>query len=411
MIRKLIALLLSACTTPQVADTTTSEPEPAPPPVSVRVASYNTTLYQVRAGQLAERLRDTEWDRAVNFAEILQEIRPDIILLNEVDTDMSGEVARRLREDFLAVSQGGREPLDYPYIFLAPSNTGVHTGLDLNQDGRIVTTPGSPAYAEDCHGFGTFEGQYGMLVLSRYPIVQSRTFQHLLWKDMPDPGFPNDPETGEAGGFYPDEVKDILRLSSKSHWDLTLDVAGHPLHLLASHPTPPAFDGPEQRNVHRNTAEVRFWADYLSEGAEGWMVDDEGVRGGMGEGSFVIVGDLNADPHDGTGSGEGSGIVALVNHPRTYQGDPPRSNGAVEASQEQGGVNEEHVGDPAHDTSDWNPRGPGNLRVDYALPSADLTVEDSGVFWPATDEPGRELLGFSDHHAVWVQIRLGQGQD
>ena len=42
-----------------------------------------------------------------------------------------------------------------------------------------------------------------------------------------------------------------------------------------------------------------------------------------------------------------------------------------------------------------------------ALPSADVAVEQSGVFWPASSEPSYDFLGRSDHHPVWVQIRLG----
>ena len=38
------------------------------------------------------------------------------------------------------------------------------------------------------------------------------------------------------------------------------------VHFLVSHPTPPVFDGPEDRNGTRNFDEIRFWADYISPG-------------------------------------------------------------------------------------------------------------------------------------------------
>ncbi len=41
---------------------------------------------------------------------------------------------------------------------------------------------------------------------------------------------------------------EAARLSSKSHWDVPINVNGRVLHVLASHPTPPVFDGPEDRN-------------------------------------------------------------------------------------------------------------------------------------------------------------------
>jgi hypothetical protein len=399
--RRAFLAALAVCT-PSAPD---PEPEPEPPPaVELRVATFNVSLFQETRGRLAQRLSDPAFPPARQIAAILQEVRPDVVLLNEVDEDGTDAVAQALRANFLAVGQGDREALDYPYFFVAPSNTGVPTGLDVNGDGRAVTDPGSTAYAEDCHGFGTFPGQYGMLVLSRYPIVAQRTFQTFRWADLAEPGWPDDPATGTAGGFYPQAVKDVLRLSSKSHWDLTIDVAGHPLHLLASHPTPPAFDGPERRNVRRNNAEIRFWVDYLTDGTATRFVDDAGGAGGLGPGRFVLVGDLNADPNDG--SVAGGEIARLLAHPRVAADPVPSSRGAAEAAARDGGANAAHRGDPAHDTANFGPRTVGNLRVDYALPSADVTVLGAGVFWPAEGEPGADLLGHSDHHAVWVDLRL-----
>lgn len=90
----------------------------------------------------------------------------------------------------------------------------------------------------------------------------------------------------------------------------------------------------------------------------------------------------------------------------------PDSEGAVEASEVQGGANEAHMGDPAHDTADFNDNPePGNLRVDYVLPSRSLPVRDAGVFWPTSDDPHFDLVGTfpfptSDHRLVWTDVRL-----
>jgi hypothetical protein len=71
------------------------------------------------------------------------------------------------------------------------------------------------------------------------------------------------------------------------------------------------------------------------------------------------------------------------------------------------------VGSPT-DTADWPEEGgPGNLRVDYVLPSTGLEIVGSGVFWPAPGDPlarlteikGRDRAS-SDHRLVWVDIRL-----
>ena len=88
----------------------------------------------------------------------------------------------------------------------------------------------------------------------------------------------------------------------------------------------------------------------------------------------------------------------------------PASRGGVAAAA-QGGANDAHRGDPALDTADWRdagPNDPGNLRVEYVLPSADWQVEDAGVFWPAPGDPLAHLLGEADaatrHRLVWVDI-------
>ena len=81
---------------------------------------------------------------------------------------------------------------------------------------------------DDAWGFGQFPGQYGMVVLSRYPILtdQVRTFQNLRWADMPQNLLPTE--------FYGAEVAASLRLSSKSHWDVPVQIGSATLHVLAA---------------------------------------------------------------------------------------------------------------------------------------------------------------------------------
>jgi hypothetical protein len=282
----------------------------------------------------------------------------------------------------------------------------VPSGFDLNNNGVV----GGP---DDAFGFGFFEGQYGMAVLSKYPIAfdDVRTFQHFLWKDMPGALLPDDPNTPEPADWYSAEELDVFRLSSKSHWDVPVEVGGRTVHVLASHPTPPTFDGAEDRNGRRNHDEIRFWADYVTPGAASrYISDDAGGTGGLKPGeSFVIMGDQNADPLDG--DSVDAAIDQLLDHPRIT--DPlPTSEGAVEAALLQGGANVTHEGDPAYDTADFNDNpAPGNLRADYVLPSRDVRVLDAGVFWPVSSDPLSALTGTfpfpsSDHRLVWVDVRV-----
>ena len=363
-----------------------------------RIATFNASLNRSEEGQLLEDLATGEDPQIRAVAEIIQINNPDVVLLNEFDHDEDGEGLDLFREKYLEVPQNGKSPVFYPYVFTAPVNTGVPSGLDLDQDGTV----GGP---EDAWGFGEFPGQYGMAILSRHPILteQVRTFQKLRWADMPSNLLPTE--------HYGQEAASELRLSSKSHWDVPVRIGSETLHVLAAHPTPPSFDGPEKRNQRRNNDEIRLWADYLSPGRRSARtVDDEGVSGGLAaDEQFVIVGDYNSDPADGD-SWPGA-IDQLLSHPRVRD-TRPRSEGAVEASTAQGGANDDHEGDPQHDTADFtDDPSPGNLRVDYVLPSRPLQVVSSAVYWPGQGRPGSELTGedpfpTSDHRLVRVDLQL-----
>ena len=116
------------------------------------------------------------------------------------------------------------------------------------------------------------------------------------------------------------------------------------------------------------------------------------------------MGDLNADSNDGESIPAASG--QLLKSPLINTSITPASKGAIEAKKFQGGVNLIHRGNPEHDTGDWwdSMNGNGNLRVDYVLPSKDLNIWDSGVFWPVIKDPLHHLIKGSDHRMVWVDV-------
>jgi 3-phytase/alkaline phosphatase D len=340
----------------------------------------------------------------MRIAEVIQRVRPDILLANEFDYDASGRAAELFRNKYLAVSQNGCAPIEFGHYFIAPVNTGKPSGRDLNKNGR----PGDPA---DAIGFGQHEGQYGMLVLSRFPIdrQQVRTFQNFLWRDMPGAMLPFEPETDKP--FFDDQDLAVQRLSSKSFWDVPInvpaqgDVKPYVLHLLCSHPTPPVFDGPEDRNGQRNHDEIRLVADYIDAKKGEYLVDDAGQRGGLeADAMFVIVGDLNADPVDG--DSVSGAMNQLLRHPRIDNSFTPASVGGKLATERKKNPKVVGRGDPAHDTSQFGDFQ--NLRVDYALPSNGLQVVDGGVFWPTPNEPGAEAITATDHRCVWIDVRPAQ---
>jgi 3-phytase len=409
--RMLVALLCATGATalgvsPSMAATT---PETHGPPPVVRFATFNASLNRNASGQLIEHLSTPDNAQAATVAEIIQRARPDVLLINEFDFDADGTAARLFQQNYLSLPHNGAAPIEYPYRFVAPSNTGIPSGLDLNNDGSV----GGP---DDAFGFGFFPGQFGMAVYSMHPIVLDdvRTFQTFLWADMPGALLPDDPSTLDPADWFSAEEQGAVRLSSKSHWDLPVDIEGRPVHFLVSHPTPPVFDGPEDRNGRRNHDEIRFWADYVTPGkTSAYIYDDAAQRGGLPPGArFVIAGDQNADPLDGD-SVPGAAQL-LLEHPRVNTSVTPASEGAVDATERQGGANLTHRGNPALDTADFADSAPGNLRVDYVLPSRPLRIVDAAVFWPTTEDPLFRLVGdfpfpSSDHRLVWIDVALPGG--
>lgn len=353
---------------------------------TIRIATFNTALARKGAGVLIKDIRARD-QQVLTVAEIILRVRPDIIVLNEVDHDPAGTAMHEFA-DLLATGVNGIEGLELPHRFTAPVNTGVPSGFDLDGDGRR-------AGPRDAWGYGRFPGQYGMAILSRFPLGPARTFQNLRWGTIP---WVEPPKKPDGSPYYQPDAWSQMPLSSKSHWDLAATLPdGRPVHLLASHPTPPVFDGPEDRNGLRNDAEIRFWVDYIDDAS--WIKDDAGDAGGLAKNTaFVILGDLNNDPEKG--DGRKPALTALLGH-RSVQDPQPESPGAAGA------------GAPG-DTADWPKKnGPGNLRVDYALPSVHLKVAGSGVFWPAKSDPLRPLVGTrsgrrasSDHRLVWVDVEL-----
>ncbi len=409
-------VLLLAMVAPAGGAVAKSRPDNSAAPPTVRFATFNASLNRTFEGELVDNLSAPydgtdpttsvvarrRW-QAANVAEVIQRTRPEVLLINEFDYDAAGAAIAGFQENYLGVPQNGAQPIDYPYVFNAPSNTGVPSGVDLDNSGSV----GGP---NDAYGFGFYPGQFGMVVLSMYPIDHdgARTFQNFLWKDMPGNLIPTE--------FYSDDAIDVFRLSSKSHWDVPIEIGRTTVHFLTSHPTPPVFDGPEDRNGRRNHDEIRFWADYVHPARSGYIYDDEGAFGGLpGNARFVIAGDQNADPLDG--DSVAGAIDQLLKHPKIADPEPTSLGGTEAAAQ--GRANDGHLGDPALDTADFADGAPGNLRVDYLLPSKRMQVADTAVFWPPLDNDLSRLTGVfdfgqflqdgigfptSDHRMVWADV-------
>ena len=359
---------------------------------TIRVASYNIAMYGDTADEVQTRLSASNLDAQYQkIASVIKVVRPDILVLMEMDYHPDNTILQLFHDNYLAKAIDGYDTIEYPHLYQIQSNTGLLSSVDIDEDDEI-------SLPNDAYGFGRYEGQYASAILSKYPIdlESARSFQQLLWRDMPDALLP---VNADGTSYYRPEVLDVFRLSSKNHIDVPIKVsADQTIHALISHPTPPVFDGPEDKNGKRNHDEIRLWADYLS-GAD-YLTDDIGVQGGLdSEESFVVFGDLNADPNDGD-SYQGA-MNQLLEHPRINREVAlgpkiPSSNGGKSHNQKSG-----HLGDPAYDTSFFG------LRIDYVLPSTDMGVVDSGVFWPDETEEHSDLVAnkaASDHLLVWADL-------
>jgi hypothetical protein len=381
---------------------------------TIRFATFNASLNRNAAGQALADLSAPGNAQAGAVAEIIQRTRPDVLLINEFDYYPDNALATAFQDNYLSIPQNDADPIDYPYVFVAPSNTGIPSGFDLNNNGVI-------AGGDDAFGFGLFPGQFGLAIFSRFPIDLDavRTFQLFLWQDMPGALLPDDPETVAPADWYSVDELAVFRLSSKSHWDVPITIGPRAVHFLVSHPTPPVFDGPEDRNGTRNNDEIRFWADYVTPGpTSAYVYDDEGGRGGLKPGElFVVAGDQNSDPLDGD-SIPGS-IQQLLDHPLINTGVTPTSDGGPYWADVQDALNDSHESDPAFDTADFCDTaapppcsGPGNLRADYVLPRINIGIRDAAVFWPTASDPLVYLTGAgfpvpsSDHRLVWVDLAI-----
>ncbi|MDP0971287.1 endonuclease/exonuclease/phosphatase family protein, partial [Klebsiella pneumoniae] len=89
----------------------------------------------------------------------IQRARPDVLALQEFDFDEGNTKLKRFQDNYLSKSFNGSEPLEYSYVMAFRSNTGIQTGLDLNNDGE-TNTP------EDAFGYGIYPGQYAFAILS-----------------------------------------------------------------------------------------------------------------------------------------------------------------------------------------------------------------------------------------------------
>ncbi|NEY90207.1 endonuclease/exonuclease/phosphatase family protein [Rhodobacteraceae bacterium KMS-5] len=330
---------------------------------TLRIATYNADLSAPGPGLLLFDLRKKELPaQRAAVVEAITALDADVLLLTGIDFDLGGEALGALADRLEAAG------LSYPHRIALRPNTGVPTGRDLDGNGQL-------GEARDAQGWGRFPGEGGMAVLSRLPLgADGRDFSTYLWADL-------------QGNLMPDTdpARDVQRLhTTGAHEVPVLLPDGRTLRLLAFYASPPAFDGPEDRNGRRNHDEAAFWLRLLA----------GDLPLAPPEPPFVILGQTSLDPEDGGGRPEA--LRALLSHPALQDPAPRGQSGREDPGQQ---------GDPALDTALYDDLG--GLRVEVILPSADLPVAAAGVLGPPEeDEMARTLATASRHRPVWVDLRL-----
>lgn len=319
---------------------------------------------------------------------------PDVLVLTGVSHDADGMIAETLNDRYLA-----RAGLDYPYVYTAPTNSGVDSGTDLDGDGRI----GGPG---DALGYGEFPGQHGMVIFSAHPIVEDevRTFQDFLWSDMPENSLPD--------ADYTDLDKSVLRLASTSLWDVPVEVGeeGETLHVIANGQVPD--EDARSFDTERAADERRMIAEYVStEPAAGWYIyDDDGQTGGLDPGSsFVVAGEPGSAPGEGHAAEQGIDGEQDTDDELPLQESPvlqdPRPEAVTERSLNARPGSEDGTDEHATRAVD----GEADRRVSLVLPDSAAEVTRAGVFWPGEGEFGFDLvdpqaIASLQDRLVWVDL-------
>ena len=308
---------------------------------ALRIATFNAELTRKGPGILLRDILRGKDEQVDAFIMLMGDVRPDIIALQGIDYDLRQTTLKALIE---ALSDAD---LSYSHSFTSAPNAGQSSGLDLNGNGTLGD-------ADDAHGFGRYSGMGDMAVLSRFPIDEYAVedFTPMLWRDLSGHIYP----MVDSAPFGGEDVFAAHRLSSRGHWVVPIQTPDHGvLRLMTFHATPPIYDGDEDRNGRRNHDEVAFWLDYFD-----YDINPQ---------PFILAGTANIDPK--RGSGRRKAIKTLLASP--------------------------FLQNPFDDspTADFRDSLPGDLRVDYLMPSTDWKVVANGMV---------SAPKASRHSLLWVDV-------
>lgn len=256
------------------------------PGPQLRVATLDVNLSAELPGELATQLSGGQDPRAQQAATAIGQSHADVLLLTDFDADE--QALRIFNDEYLRQAQPDTAESDYPYRYVGPSNKGVPSGADLDQD-KIV------GGAADAWGRGEFPGQGSMVLLSKHPIDQERikTVTELRWADMPDSAI--------AEAKLSETVVSAMPVMESGLWDIPVQVAGQEIRVIA------VRVDRDQDNAHyaqpRRGDQLNVIGDWVA--AADYLRSDNGAKPPT-DGAYVVLGEL------GQGTAQNSSVDRLL---------------------------------------------------------------------------------------------------
>lgn len=283
----------------------------------------------------------------IALAEILQSVRPDVLVLTKVDFDAELQTAKALQSF-----------LNFEYSFALPPNSMTPSALDLDGDGK----------SGDRFTWVRYAGEGAMLLLSQHPILPHFHLNDLLWKDVPEALMPI---RADATPFPSPAAQEVMPIVGQGLWVVQIgERTEDSFTLVAFQNQTPVFDGPEDMNGLRSSAQLGLLSKVM-----------DGTYGAFPDQRFALIGNSNLDPNRGQGDREA--MRALLRDPRLQ--DPMPSS---------------PLGDDA--TAIWDKAG--NMRVSYILPSKDWIVPRAAVVWPSEGPLHIAAEQASRHRLIWMDL-------
>ena len=240
----------------------------------------------------SQKLRD-ETEQALSAAQILSELAPDFVSINEIQYDMKDVPTIAFKSegknlDKLLRLSGIGEDWDQNFY---PANTGARAQKDENGD--FSANRGNMGLVDSVN-FGFFPGQYSTGFASRFSIESKLNINMLTWKDW-DPSV--DLSEYDIGGVS----ETTYELFDKSFNVSKVKIGGHLVQFVTFHTVPAyRFGNSKSPNIERNKAQLEFLSWYLigecDSRSESIVKSCRTKIRPLSKGErFIVAGDLNVD--------------------------------------------------------------------------------------------------------------------